>query len=215
MRIFKRILHVLKSFFYITIGLFVGGFSFYYIMVLWHYELVVIKIPDITGMNAEEGFKLLKSLGLTPEIKGSGKIIGTYPRPGTHVYKGRKIEIYCSGFNIEKILSRMIGVPKNIVEESLKTLNVDYKITLLKNTNETGVLAYYIKNKTVYLLIGEEKKERFFRVPDLIGTNFNKAKRLLRNLEIPYTTIGKGKKVVDQFPAPGSIYNKPVKLILR
>jgi len=55
-----------------------------------------IAVPDFTGQPLLKALDESDKLGLTPLSEGSGKVIGQYPPPGTHVRQGTPVHLQLS-----------------------------------------------------------------------------------------------------------------------
>ena len=208
MRIIKNIIIQL---FYFTVGVIAGAFLFYFVMEYQHNELNLVEVPKVVGLDSEEAALLVKKSGLNPEIVGSGKVIGTYPRTGMKVLEGRNVEIYCFNFNVERFINRLVGVSKDFAEDVLKDLGLKYGFSYIAYSRDVGrILSVYTKGDKVYLLVDKGERKRYFMITDFRGMDVEKATSQFENMGMPFQVIGNGKVVVDQSPPPGTVSDRIV-----
>ncbi len=206
---------VLTTLLFLFLGFFIGGFVFYLTMEVWHGWLETVKVPDVVGMETEQASKTLYNAGLMPDITGEGKVIGTFPRPGMRVFKGRKVEVYTTSVNLNMLVKRIKGISFEFVKEALSFLKVKYGISKMRLPGEDGrVAGVYMRKDRLYLLVDVGDPPKFISIPDLRGMGFKEAEKVLKEKGIPFEKVGEGKVVVDQYPEPGSISTK-MTLILR
>ena len=208
MRIIKNIIIQL---FYFTVGMIAGAFLFYFAMEYQHNKLNLVEVPKVVGLNSEEAALVVKKARLNPEIVGSGKVIGTYPRTGMKVLEGRRVEIYCFNFNVERFINRLVGVSKDFAEDVLKDLGLKYSFSYIAYSKDTGrILSVYTRGDSVYLLVDKGERKRYFMITDFRGMDVEKATEQFKSMGIPFQVIGNGKVVVDQSPPPGTVSDRMV-----
>ncbi|MCD6449699.1 MAG: PASTA domain-containing protein [Thermotogaceae bacterium] len=208
MKIFKV---VVIQFFYFITGVIAGALLLYWVMEYQHNELHLVVVPEVVGLNFDEASLVLKKAGVNPEIIGSGKVIGTYPRSGVNVFEGRKVEVYCFNFNVRRYINRLIGVNKDFAEEVLRDLDLKYSFSYIAYSKDEGrILSIYTKGNNVYLLVDKGERKKYFMITDFRGMEIEKAIEQAKSLDIPYQIIGNGKIVVDQSPAPGTVFDRIV-----
>jgi len=208
MRIIKNIIIQLL---YFIIGVIAGALLFYSIMEYQHDRLRLVEVPNVVGLDSKQAAFTVKNIGLSPEVIGNGKVIGTYPRVGMKVFEGRKVEIYCFNFNVERFINRLVGVSKDFAEDVLKDLGLKCYFSYIAYSKDTGrILSVYTREDRVYLLVDKGERKRYFMIMDFRGMDIEKATKQFENMGIPFQVIGNGKVVVDQSPPPGTVSDRIV-----
>lgn len=201
------------SIFFLSVGAIIGGLAFYAYMEYSHSVLKSVRVPDVRGMSISKAEKILKDMKLVPVLKKKicAKVIGTYPSAGMEVRTGRKVEIYCLEATMKELANMLIGIPFKYVADTMMSLGLDYEISKLPYPGGDGkVLDAVYANGKMFLLIGEKYSRKFFVVGDYRGKNLKDVKSRLKKMGLPFRIEGKGKKVVDQFPEPGSVWDSVV-----
>ncbi|PLV60489.1 penicillin-binding protein [Thermotoga sp. KOL6] len=201
----------MKTFFGIVIGFVAGGLFFLFVIKLYQDQFVTV--PDVTGLSGTEACEKLKEFGLICDKVASGTVIDTYPHPGSKVKKGRTVNLYYEN-PLKRIIPHLSGIKLSVAEEILKKSGWKYEIIYFPfGEEESKVLAIYPTegiphNGTITLLVDTGKKDTYFFVQNYVGMKFEELKT-----EDRFIFIGRGSRVVGQYPPPNSIA-KEVILIL-
>ncbi len=90
-------------------------------------------IPEIRGLNVNDGQQLLKELKLEYEINGEGeKIVDITPKPGYSIKEGTKVMIYKGNseqIDTQILMPDLYGYSKQGAIEILESIGLKYKIT--------------------------------------------------------------------------------------
>ena len=198
---------------FLSVGVIIGALVFYAYMEYSHGTLKSVRVPDVRGMSISKAEKILRDLKLVPELKKKmcGKVIGTYPSAGMEVRRGRKIEIYCLEATMKELANMLVGIPFKYVADTMMSLGLDYEISKLPYPGGEGKVlgAVYMGGK-MFLLVGERYSRKFFVVGDYRGSDLEETGLRLKKSGLPFRVEGSGKRVVDQFPQPGSVWDSVV-----
>ena len=199
---------VFDSLLFLAFGAVTGALAFYAYVEFSHSRLDEVVIPRVQGLSGKEASEALKRSGLKPLLteKKCEKVIGTSPREGMIVRKGREVEVLCLGMTMDELVERMIGMPFEYVSETLMKVGLEYSVSKMPVDGEDGrvIDAEYVGGK-FYLLIDSGDPPRYSRVPDVMGMDLDEAVRRIKRAGLKVKKIGNGKVVVDQSPSPGSL----------
>ncbi len=212
-RLFKIIGLVFDSIFFLSIGAVIGALAFYAYMGYSHDLSKSVRVPDLRGMSVTKAVKILKDYDLVPDVKGKvcGKVIGTYPSADTEVKRGRRVEIYCIETTMKELANMLVGIPFRYVADTMLNLGLSYEVSRLPYPGGEGkVLGAVYMNGKMFLLVGERYSRKFFVVGDYRGIDLKEAESRLKKSGYPFRVEGTGKKVIDQFPQPGSVWDSVV-----
>ncbi len=212
-KFFKAIGLVFDSILFLSIGAVIGALVFYAYMGYSHDLSKSVRVPNLKGMSVAKAVKALKNCGLVPKVRGKvcGKVIGTYPSADTEVKKGRKVEIYCIETTMKELANMLVGIPFKYVADTMLNLGLSYEVSRLPYPGGEGkVLGAVYTNGKMFLLVGEKYTRKFFVVGDYRGIDLKEAETQLKKSGFPFRVEGSGKKVIDQFPQPGSVWDSVV-----
>lgn len=166
-----------------------------------------VRIPEVRGLSGKEAERKLEGIGLVPIFRSEkcDLVVGTYPREGLLVRKGRKVEVYCIESVAKDIANRMVGSPLSYVSDTLRKLGMDYEVSRISFRGDERVLSAVYRDGKFYILVDSGKRKRFFRVGDYTGMKTREVEELLRKERISFRIEGSGETVVSQYPQPGSI----------
>jgi beta-lactam-binding protein with PASTA domain len=212
-RFLKIIGVIFDTFFFLTAGAVIGAFIFYTYMSSSHKFINEVRIPQVKGKSGQLVIEILSNLGLKPVLKAKRceNVLGTYPRAGIKVKKGREVEIYCLETAVDDLIKRVRGVPFEYVADTLMGLGMKYEISKIPYPGEDGrvIQAVYMDKKFFLLIDGGEPK-RFIKVEDYTGMSVKESEKILEESEVNFRVEGKGEKVISQYPQPGSISDEVV-----
>lgn len=185
----------------------------------------VVSIPEITGMKADQGIKVLEGKGLSYHIAGeqynpkfpSGTIIRQVPESGSRVKIGRRIYLTISKgketvpvpYLIGKTLhnANLLLMQKGLVLGDTVWENSDYYMrdTVISQSIRAGQNASYGDTIDVVVSLGSANQ---IEMPQLIGKSLPEAEKLLADLGLKLGNIEYIKNdgtylantIINQFP---------------
>ena len=166
-----------------------------------------VRVPEVRGLSGKNAERKLEESGLVPIFKSEkcDLVVGTYPREGISVRKGRKVDVYCVESVAKDLASRIVGSPLSYVSDTLRKLGMDYEISRIPFKGGERVLSAVYRNGKFYILVDSGRRKRFFRVGDYTGMKTEEAERELERKGVAYRIEGSGEVVVSQYPQPGAI----------
>ena len=207
----KKSLIVMKVFLGIMAGVIAGGLFF--LLTIKLYQNQFVTVPDVTGLLGTEACEKLKESGLVCNKVSSETVVGSYPQSGSKVKKGRVINLYYEN-PAKNIIPRFVGIKLSVAEEILKKLGWNYEIVRFPFGEEKDkVLATYPEEGKLYngkmtLLVDTGEKDEYFVVENYVGKDLSDVEDSGRVF-----FVGKGERVVSQYPPPGSIATEVILIL--
>jgi len=204
----KALEGVFDSLLFLSFGVIAGALAFYAYVDFSHSRFQSVVVPEVQGLSGREARERIERAGLVPVFNGKicERVVGTSPREGMIVRKGRRIEVHCLDVAVEDALKRIVGLPFECAAGTLRKLGFDYLVSRMPLPGEDGrvVDAEYSEGE-VFILVDSGDPPVYTLVPDLTGMNVEEAERVARDKGLRVRKIGNGEKVLDQSPAPGSV----------
>ncbi|KPL00893.1 MAG: hypothetical protein AMJ91_02705 [candidate division Zixibacteria bacterium SM23_73_3] len=183
-------------------------------------------VPDLTDLSLKEAETVLKMRGLSLEVltevheptKPPGTILSQIPHPNTRVREGRIVKITVSKGGKTVLVPKLDGVSIRqaellLIHEGLELGEVSWvpsdsfpEDVVIASTPSSGTSVPLAMSVNLRVSLGIRPDTVV--VPDLLGTNLEESKKILREIGLE---LGKTKFKVNNDFLPGTILRQSLK----
>ena len=198
----------------------------------------VVKVPDVVGKDVKDAINLLEEAGLVVakinELSSDkipqGFVISQIPRANMEVKKERSVYLTVSKGQETVEVPYLVGIPLrtarvNLTNKGLSVGNVEYVFNDTYGVDTVISQSVSYPNKVSYgssiNLIVSKGPENLVKVPNLIGSNYDEAVKIINEIGLSVGNISFEKHhtyientVINQKPEPGSTLRKLDKIDL-
>lgn len=163
-------------------------------------------VPNVTGMEGAHAAAVIANAGLVARVQpgvfdpqvATGRVAVQRPRAGFELKRGGTVLLYPSLGKAVQTMVDLSGMPVTLAQAELESerLTVDRTCEVRGQADAVVVLAQepapgtlVAPGSSVALLVNQTPRERFYVMPDFVGSAEGAATRVIRNLGFQLASV--------------------------